>query len=67
MLSNVLHGNRSYNKSAVFCVIKRVVPYVVADVSARPSAAVLCRPEMEETRTNLWHKITILTSTLIEI
>jgi len=40
---------------AVFFVIKCVVAYVGADVSAGPPAAVLCRPEMNEIRTNLLH------------
>jgi hypothetical protein len=57
MLGNALHGNKTYSKSAVFFVIKCVVAYVVADVSAAPPATVLCRQEMNETRTNFFTRL----------
>jgi len=67
MLGNVRHGNETYRQRAVFFVIKRVVAYVVADVSAGPSATVLCRPVLKEIRTNLLHKTTTLIFTEVEI
>jgi len=60
ILGNVRNGNKTYSQRAVFFVIKCVVAYVVADVSAGTPVAVLCRPEMKETRTNLLHKTTTL-------
>jgi len=54
MLGNVRQGNKTYSQRAVF-VIKCVVANVVADFSAEPPAAFLCRPGKEEIRTNLLH------------
>jgi len=67
MLGNVRHGNKTYSQRAVCFVVKCVVAGIVADVSAVPPAAVLCRSEMKETRTNLLHKTTTLFFTEVEL
>jgi len=54
MLGKVRHANKTYSQRASFYVIKCVVAYLGADVSAAPPVAVLCRPGMNEIRTNFY-------------